>query len=212
MRAAALVIVMLLVADAAARRIVIMDPPIVSACPGGKSWDVVKACLARQGKLTIERTLPAAKLVRLVQDNDGKPFDAGVYLYVQRADKTWNVGGMFAGTSYTIMDLKPLTIAGHRGYQLDIGQITRTHVSVDGATSVRAVLSTKRVLFCSGESYGCPDATTQCDVMIRGKTLWTFRGTIAFEPGRAVIHGDRSFGGQVCVPMRDVFLGWPTTP
>lgn len=209
---ALLVILMLLAADATARRIVIMDPPIVTACPGGKTWDIVQACLARQGKLTMERTLPAAKLVRLVQNNDGRPFDAGVYLYVQRADKTWGVGGMFEGNAYTIIDLKPLTIAGHQGYQLDIGQITRTHVSLDGATSVRAVIATKRVLFCAGDRHGCPDATTQCDVMIRGKTLWTFRGTVAFEPGKAVVRGDRSYGGQVCVPTRDVFLGWPTKP
>lgn len=214
MRIAALVVLLgtLVATDAAARRIVIMDPPIVTACPGGKAWDAVQTCLARQGKLTFERTLPGARLVRVVQNNDGAPYDAGLYLYVQKPDKSWKIGGMFEGTSYSVIDLKPLTIAGHQGYELDVGQILRTSVSVDGATASPAVLSTKRVLFCAGDSYGCPDATTQCDVMVRGKTLWTFRGTITFEPGKAVVHGDRSYGGQVCVPTKDVFLGWPTKP
>jgi uncharacterized Zn-binding protein involved in type VI secretion len=210
-RIAALLIV-LLATSATAKRIVIMDPPIVSACPGGKSWDAVQVCLARQGKLTFERTLPAARLVRVVQINDGKPYDAGVYLYLQRADKSWRIGGMFEGTSYAVIDLKPLTIAGHRGYELAIGQILRTTVSIDGVTASPAVLFSKRVLFCAGDAYGCPDATTQCDVMFRGKTLWTFRGRIAFEPGKAVVHGDRSHGGQFCAPTKDVFLGWPTRP
>ena len=211
MRVAAL-LVLLLATDALARRIVISDPPIVTACPGGKTWEVVQTCLARQGKLTFERTLPTARLVRIVQDNDGHPYDAGVYLYLQQLDKTWKVGGMFEAPSYSVMDLKPLTIAGHQGFELDVGQITHPSVSLDGVTTVRAVIATKRVLFCGGDSYGCPDATTQCDVMIHGKTLWTFRGTIAFEPGKAVIHGDRLFGGPICVPTRDVFLGWPTKP
>jgi hypothetical protein len=207
----AAILVVLLAGDAAAR-IVIMDPPIVSACPGGKSWDVVQACLARQGKLTFERTLPAARLVRVVQNNDGKPFDAGVYLYLQRADKSWQIGGMYEGHSYAILALKPLTIAGHQGYQLDIGQLVRTQVSIDGATSVPVVIATKRVLLCAGDHHGCPDVTTQCDVMIRGKVLWTFRGTMAFEPGKVVVNGDRRFGGKVCVPARETFLGWPAKP
>ena len=201
---------MLLAADAAAKRLVIMDPPIVTACPGGKTWDIVQVCLARQGKLTFERMLPAARLVRIVQNDNGRPLDLGVYLYVQRADKSWHVGGMFEGTSYSVVDLKPLTLAGHQGYQLDIGVILRTSAAIDGATASRVLLSTKRVLFCAGIDYGCPDATTQCDVVYRGKTLWTFRGTIRFEAGKAVVHGDRSHGGPICVPSKDVFLGWPT--
>lgn len=211
MRIVALLI-MLFAPVALARRIVIMDPPIVTACPGAKAWDAVQACLARQGKLTFERSLPTAKLVRVVQNNDGTPYDAGLYLYVQRPDKSWKVGGMFEGTSYSVIDLKSLTIAGHQGYELDIGQIMHTTVSIDGSSSVPAILSTKRVLFCGGDSYGCPDATMSCDVMIHGKTLWTFRGSIGFEPGKAIVHGDRAYGGQFCSPTRDVFLGWPTKP
>jgi hypothetical protein len=198
--------------EAAARRIVISDPPIVMACREGKSWAIVEACLARQGKLTAERTLPAAKLVRIVQNNEGTPLDLGVYLYIRRADGSWKIGGMFEGTAYVVVDLVPLTLQGHAGYRLDIGQIMRSSVSLDGETSVPSILATRRVLFCAGDSYGCPDATTQCDVLIHGKTLWTFRGKLVFEPEKVKVVGDRSRGGQMCVPSEDVYLGWPTKP
>ena len=202
---------LLLTGEAAARKLVIREPPIVRACPSGRSWGAITACLGQQGTITIERSLPKAKLVHVIQEGrDGVPDDAGVYLYVQMGDGSWQVGGMFDGNPFTVMDLAPLTIANHAGYQLEIGQIYRSSISLDGVTSLPAIIATKRVLFCSGSTYGCPDATTQCDVIVHGKTLWTFRGKITFEPGMARIVGDRSKGGQVCVPSEQVWLGWPT--
>jgi hypothetical protein len=207
-----LIVLLALCGDAAARRIVISEPPIVMACRDGKSWAVVEACLARQGTLTVERTLKGAKLVRIVQKNEGKPLDLGIYLYVSRPDGSWHVGGMFEGASYSVIAFEPLVHFGHAGYRLDVGQIARSSVSLDGATSVPAVITTRRVLFCAGDSYGCPDATMQCDVFIHGKALWTFHGSLVFEKDKVKVVGDRSKGGQVCVPSEDVYLGWPTKP
>jgi hypothetical protein len=203
----------LLSGEALARKVVIREPPIVRACPDGKSWSAVETCLRAQGTITIERSLPKAKLVHVMQERTGGEIDdAGVYLYIARADGSWAIGGMFDGGSFSVMDLAPLTIANHAGYKLDIGQIMRTTISLDGVTSMPAIVATKRVLFCSGSSYGCPDATTQCDVIVHGKTLWTFRGTITFEPGVARVVGDRTKGGAVCVPTEQVYLGWPVAP
>ncbi len=206
------VLLVLVAADASARRIVISEPPIVHACRSGKTWALVESCLVALGKVRMERTLPRAKLVRIVQNADQVEDDAGVYLYLQRADGSWSIGGMFQGAPYVIMELAPITIENHAGYRIDVGRILRTTTSLDGVTSIPVILSLKRVLFCSGDTYGCPDATTKCDVITHGKTLFTFRGTLAFEKGLVRVVGDRSKGGSACVPTERVFLGWPVRP
>ncbi len=191
-------------------RIVISEPPIVEACRGGKTWAELTTCLTRQGAVTIERVLPKAKLVRIVQTEDKRTYDAGIYLYLQRADGSWSVGGMFTGTSYTVLELVPYTIENHAGFRLRVGQLVRTTVSLDGVTSMPVIIQTQRTLFCGGDSYGCADVTTHCDVIYRGKTMWTFRGALAFRKGMVLDAGDRSRGGLMCVPGEVVFLGWPT--
>ena len=120
MRWAAL-LVLLVATEAAAKRVVIREPPIVRACPGGKSWDAVQKCIDRQGKVTVERVLDKAKLVRIVQQVNNVPNDLGVYLYVQDSSGAWHMGGMFDNSGpYLVTDAKPLTIAKHTGYRIDI--------------------------------------------------------------------------------------------
>lgn len=201
----------------ASARIVISEPPMVRACPGAKTWPLVERCLAAQGAVQLERSLPKAKLVRVVMHEDQTTYDAGIYLYLQRPDGSWSLGGMFTGgmsggSSYTVLELAPETIERHTGYRLEIGQITRTTSSLDGATSVPILLRTRRVLFCAGTSYGCPDATTQCDVITHGKALFTFRSTLVFETGLVRVVGDRSHAGAACNTTERVFLGWPAGP
>ena len=119
---------------------------------------------------------------------------------------------MFTGTSYSVLELAPLTLDNHTGYRLSVGQLVRTRVSLDGVSQLPVILQTQRTLFCAGDRYGCADTTTHCDVIYRGKTMWTFRGTLAFEKGQVREVGDRSRGGRMCVPAERVFLGWPINP
>jgi hypothetical protein len=84
-----------------------------------------------------------------------------------------------------------------------------TTVSLDGVTRMPVIVQTQRTLFCAGDTYSCADATTHCDVIYRGKAMWTFRGTLAFEAGLVRDVGDRSRGGLTCMPTERVFLGWP---
>ncbi len=203
--------------EASARRIVISEPPMVHACPGAKTWPLVERCLAALGKLQLERSLPKAKLVRVVTYEDQTTYDAGIYLYLQRPDGSWSLGGMFEGamsrgSSYTVLQLAPETIERHTGYRLELGQIVRTMGSLDGVTVVPIIRRTKRVLFCSGVSYGCPDATTQCEVLTHGKAVFTFRSTLVFEKGLVRVVGDRSHAGPACDTTERVFLGWPVGP
>jgi len=202
-------LVVLALARSADALVVIDEPPIVEACPRGKTWNDVNVCLTRQGAVTVERVLPKAKLVRLVQTENKRPIDLGIYLYLQRDDGSWSVGGMFSGPSYSVIDLVPQTIDNHAGFRISVGQLVRMHTSIDGGSQAPVILMTQRTLFCSGDHYACADTTTHCDVLYRGKTVWTFRGTLAFEKGLVRTVGDRSKGGRVCAPTERVFLGWP---
>jgi len=205
-------LIVLLAGEASARKIVISEPPIVRACPGGASWSAVETCLGKQGTMSIVKTLPKAKLVRLLQsDGSNKKYDAGVYLYVEQAKGAWRMGGMYDGSPYTVIDLLPLTIGKHDGYRLDIGQFQRSSISIDGVTSVAVILSTRRTLFCAGDRYGCADATASCDVLIEGRTWFTFRGTFVFEKGQVRVVGDRKYAGPACAAEERVYIGWPET-
>lgn len=154
--------------------VVIDEPPIVEACGHGKTWSDIDVCLKRQGAITVERVLPKAKLVRVVQTENKKPYDLGVYLYVQRPDGAWSVGGMFSGASYSVLELAPLVIDSHAGYRLVVGQLVRTRISIGGATSLPVILQTQRTLFCAGDRYGCADATTHCDVIYAARRCGRF--------------------------------------
>lgn len=206
------ILMLVALASTADARIVIDEPAIVLACRGGKDWADVSTCLARQGAVTIERVLPRAKLVRIVQTEDKRQYDIGIYLYLQRGNGSWEVGGMFTGTSYSVLDLTQVTIESHTGFGIRIGQIIRTSASLDGATAMPVILQTQRTLLCAGETYNCADVTTHCDVIYRGKAIWTFRGALAFERGLVRDIGDRSRGGMMCVPQDRTFLGWPIRP
>lgn len=203
------ILVLLALAGTAHAFVGIDEPPIVAACGAGKTWADLATCLARQGVVTVERALPRAKLVRIVQTENGRPYDHGVYLYLLRADGSWTIGGMYAGSGYSVLDLAPLTIEKHPGYRIAIGQLVRTRTSVSGFVNLPVTLQTQRVLFCSGVGYRCADATTHCDVIYRGKAIWTYRGTLTFEGGLVVNAGDRSHGGGVCEPGARIIVGWP---
>lgn len=203
------ILALLALAGTAHALVVIDEPPIPSACGAGKTWAVVNTCLARQGQVIMERALPRAKLVRIIQTENGQPIDQGVYLYLLRADGSWTIGGMFTGSGYTVLELAPLTLEKHTGYRVAIGQLVRTRTSVGGLVRLPVTIQTQRVLFCSGIGYGCPDTTTHCDVIYRGKALWTYRGALTFERGVVRNDGDRSRGGPVCQPGARTALGWP---
>lgn len=212
MRRLALLVLLALVCPAHAL-VILEDPPVVAACGRGKTWADVNACLARQGAVYTEGTLPKAKLVRLVQTEDKRRIDQGIYLYLQRPDGSWSVGGMFAGGSYTVLAFAPLTLENHPGYRISVGQIMPASAHF-GDPGIRVMLQVQRTLFCSGLTYSCSEVVTHCDALYRGKAMWTFRGSLDFAREPNVVHnaGDRSRGGPICAPPERVVLGWPSPP
>lgn len=206
----AALLVLLLAADAAAKRVVIREPPIVRACPGGKSWAEVQRCIDRQGTVTVERVLDNAKLVHIVQKIDGTANDLGIYLYVE-AKGAWHMGGMFdASGDFVVTALAPLTIAKHTGFRIDITTWSHMPMSLDHVTSRPTIMTTRRTLFCAGDRYGCADAITRCDVMVRGKVALTFQGKLDIVgPSEVHVLGDRDYAGDICDATGRVFIGWP---
>jgi hypothetical protein len=196
---------LLVSATARAERIVIMEPPVVHTCRQAPSWPRLVACLAKVGKPQVVRAIDHVRLVRLA----GSPASGdSLYLYVERGGQ-WQLGGMFDGGDHTeLLAFDPLTVGRHVGYRLDIGATSHVSVSLDGVSSVPAVLMTRRAVLCSGDNRSCTDVTTACDVIVYGRTFWSFRGALTIEGNELRLVGERRMAGPLCTQAERVFLGW----
>ena len=212
-----LALTMLLAAAPAAdaRRIIRpRDPPVVGACRGGKDWAEVARCLGKIGKLTIERSMGTARLVHVIATSKdwvdtGPPQDLGIYLYVQAKDQSWHVGGMYQrGDNDTFLGLVPVTITKHDGWRLDVGSLSRSPLSLDGAPPVPVTIRTLSSLYCSGEDHRCVEIQTMCEVTTRGKMLLAFHGTLRLVKGDVFVDGDQSRAGSVCRATRGISIRW----
>ncbi len=202
----ALVVLMSVVETADARRIVISEPPMVRRCPKFRVWNQVMTCLNQHYSAKLTKELKGAKLVTLFTKNT-PAVDSGVLLYVERNGQ-WQLGGRFEtyGGEYTVLSLAPVTIGRRSGYRLDIGQVTP--VSVVDVAPVMATHRIHRAMFCSGDSYACPEATVACDVLVDGNAWQVFRGTLSFEENIVHVAGDRERAGSYCNANPKVYLGW----
>ncbi len=204
-------IVLLSVAETAdARRLVISEPPMVRRCPKFRAWNQVMTCLNQHYNAKLAKELKGAKLVTLFTKNTPS-VDSGVLLYVERAGQ-WQLGGRFEtyGGEYTVLGLTTITIGRRSGYRLDIGQVTPVSVMVDALAAVMGTHRIHRAMFCSGDSYACPEATVSCDVTVEGNAWHVFRGTLSFEENIVNIAGDREHTGPYCNINPKVYLGWVT--
>jgi hypothetical protein len=193
-----------------ARRLVIQDPPMVRKCPRAKTWNLVMSCLAQHYTPKLAREVKGAKLVTLLQKTgNGTLIDSGVLLYVER-NGVWQVGGRYEtyNGEYAILGLSPVTIGKRTGFRLDLGQVVTTTIMVDAVSPVAATLRLRRSMFCNGDSYGCPEVTTSCDVSVDGKAWYVFRGTLGFEENIVTVTGDRERAGPNCNVNPKIYLGW----
>jgi hypothetical protein len=208
-------------AGRASAEFVIMEPPVVDHCPHGKTWPDVLACVTKLGAPTVLQSTAHERLVRVVQKIQGNVgdavaatyYDLGVYLYVERG-KQWQIAGMFEMPGdYELLSFDHVTIDGHRGYRFDIGRSMVLDVELDDTSRARSMLAQRIAVYCAGDSYRCTDITTACDVIVHGKTYWTFRGSIVVEPKQLRVVGDRRRSGapgtSMCTQAAEVSLGWP---
>jgi len=202
-------LVVVLAGTADAKMIKPMSPRNPGELCGNKpTWDKVMTCLQGHGTTTLERVLPAARLVRVVQGKGERSDAHELYLYVRRDDRAWEFAGTAPALSMTVLGFAPHTIGEHGGYRLSLGQLDVKGVFLAGKGRIPVIVAEQHSVFCSGPGDDCAMATTHCDVIYRGKALWTFRGTLAFENGAIVDAGDRSHGGPECQPEERIPLVW----
>ena len=201
------VVVTALVSVASAR--VVMAPTIPRMCPAGKTWDDVNKCLARFGKVTLERDLGGAKLVRV--NGEGGGFRVpGLYLYAQRGSR-WKLAGMYetSGDQVEILGFERVKLAKqHTGYRLDVGLSTAATSDVDSEVARPAILQEKLAVFCSGFNYACFSVITSCDLLVEGRSQASFRATLKFEGDVVHVLGDRSRAATFCETPETEPLGW----
>ena len=206
-------LLLLLVSPASAERLVIEEEPgMFHACPQGKTWTDVTKCLQKHGRPAIVKQIAGARLVRLDQQESGQWVDGGIYVYVEHQG-AWKVSGGFfgRGTEYEMLDFKPLTVGNHTGYRIDIGQASPLWVQLDGVTTQVATRRAYQTMFCSPGHHYCTQATRTCEVLVRGKAYWAFRGAMKLDGNEITIAGDRKLAGPFCAQAERVHLGWPQT-
>ena len=69
-------------------------------------------------------------------------------------------------------------------------------------------MRTQHVLFCSGQGWFCREIISACEVLVRGRTRWSFRGTVKHDRQWVTVTGDGRNAGTLCdVPAR-VPISW----
>lgn len=197
-----LVVLALLVLTATAEARVIQLPAVVNSCRTNRSFPAAVACMKKVGKPVLVKTFGGARVYRMD--------DARGYLFVTQRDKVV-IGGMFYGLDggARVTDVRRVTFAKHAGYRIDMTSARDEAILLDGV-STPAVIRTTSQAYCSGVGYRCSEVTLACDAIVRGRTLFTFRGTPSYDAKNLTLKilGDRSHAGEVCAQEAEVYLAW----
>ena len=198
-------------APADARKPMPRLPVFAEQCQAAASIEALETCLHKLGTPTLLRAFAHARVYRVDQDRgDGERFAVGIALYVER-EHGWMLGGQHErrGQEFDVLDAAPLVVGKHTGYRIDIVSAMHTRASIDGFTSVPAVLTLRRAMLCAGTTWRCTEVVASCDVLVRGATLWTFHGSLTFTDSQVHVDGDRTKAGTMCSTPSVSFIGWP---
>jgi hypothetical protein len=179
-------------ADHADARRVVHMPTIAELCPGNAEWQKVAECLKRQSPFKLVRDEARVKVV----DIPGTSRFAGIYVYGH--GKQWQLRGeLRVYEEHELLRFERVTLGNHAGYRLDAGIAVATSYSLDGETSIPAVLRQTQTLVCF-EDAGCSQVMTSCDLLVHGKALYSFRGKLAYMKKQLQVVGDRKNAGGYC--------------
>ena len=169
-----------------------MIPVIARECSEAATWADARACLEKHGIVKVEKTLPHARLVRLTHKDDPGP--GGLYLFVET--KGWQLGGMveYAGE---LLGFDHPRFGTHRVYHFELGSVEHS-----GASLVQQ----RQQVFCTGTGYRCTIVLSACDVLVAGKAVASFRGTVTWQKDHLHVAGDRAHAGDACEQAADVAL------
>jgi hypothetical protein len=207
-----LVAPLVVVGSPLAHAIVIMEPALVAACPRAKTWAEVPACISKHGlEARVIRELREAKLVVVERVDGPGRIEEALAIYI-RDHTEWRIAGLLeldgTSTRTEVTAFERVTVTGHQGFRVDLGQITSMSVSTDGVVARPAQRLMRSQLYCSGINYWCSDVIASCDTLIDGKTYYTFHGTTRLDGGSVLVVGDRT-ASNGCNSPQSQSLGWP---
>lgn len=186
-------------------RVVIRRPSVAQSCPGSPTWEATQKCIQRFGATKLLRSQGDVRLVRL-QAREDDFNTSGLYLYVQ-SNKRWHIGGAYFDLDRTFVGLSTPTFDRRRVFRIDLESAATEGMMVDEVSARNAFVRRKSSLFCSGESAGCTDILTACDVFVAGRLHATFRGTLSYERGGMMrVTGDRTRAGDLCMQAEEAFI------
>lgn len=176
-----------------ARRVVHI-PTLGELCPGNTEWRKVAECIKRQGAFTLERDEERVKVVHVTE----KSRMGGLYIYT--LGKQWKLRGeLRLYQDHDVLGFTHVTFGKHSGVRLDAGLAMPTSFSLDGETTMPATLRQEHTLVCFDDRSGCVQMMTSCDLLLRGKAYYTFRGKLVYADRQLKVVGDRGKAGNYCV-------------
>ncbi|HEX5059197.1 MAG TPA: hypothetical protein VFV99_07545 [Kofleriaceae bacterium] len=178
---------------ASPRRVVHM-PTLPEVCPSNAEWDKLDACIRRHGTMKVLRDEPALKIIDL---DDRMSRFGGIYVYAFKTK--WDMRGtMRLWQEHDVLGVQHVTYGKHKGIRFDVGLSTAMPFTLDGETSMQGVLRQQETMVCFEDAWGCLQAITSCELLMRGKAYYSFRGTLAYADKQLQIVGDRSRSGTYC--------------
>src|SRR5258705_12297075 len=99
---------------------------------------------------------------------------------------------------HDVLGIEHVTFGAHKGIRFDVGLSTPLAFSTDGETTMQGLLRQQQTLVCFDGSWGCLQATTSCEMLLRGKAYYAFRGTLSYANKQLQVIGDRSRTGNYC--------------
>jgi hypothetical protein len=185
---------LLVTAGTASSRRVVRMPTLPEVCPSNAEWDKLDACIRRHGSAKVLRDEPHLKIIDL--DDRASRF-GGIYIYSFK--NKWDMRGqMRLWQEHDVLGIEHVTFGAHKGIRFDVGLSTPLPFSIDGETTQQGLLRQRQTMVCFDDSWGCLQVTTSCEMLLRGKAYYSFRGTLSYANKQLQVIGDRSRAGNYC--------------
>ena len=170
-------------------------------CKPNTEFKQFMACQFKGWSLEILHEVPAAKLLTIRAPGEHARKQLALYLLV---DKNWVRAGVYAelNDSTDLLSFKQIDGA----YRVDLGFTNHTWVTSDDITSQPAMLRRTHTYICELENAACRSVQSSCDVLVRGRTIATFRGTVKWNGKDLKVRGDDRNTNRYCVKPPPIMM------
>ena len=166
------------------------EPDLSRGCPQERTWTKLQSCLETRGDMFIVHKLPEAKLVGYALSPDTTRLE----LYVL-TDGTWRSTSSWTTTRGA--ELINFGTYGGDAYRVDVGTAFESRIMLLPHSSQPAVVKRITTSICPRRGF-CRSIVTSCDVLVRGRSYWWFRGKPVWKKDKLMVIGDVSNAGTHC--------------